>query len=53
MVRFILAARRVRADKSWWRALELAADNREATLRQAGRWQLTNRVSIESPLGVR
>jgi hypothetical protein len=38
---------------SWRRALELAADSREAPTRQGVRWQPTNHVRLESPLGAR
>jgi hypothetical protein len=31
----------------------MAADNREATLDQGVRWQLTSHVSLESPLEAR
>jgi hypothetical protein len=48
-----LAARRVRADLSWQRALELAVDISEASQGQGARWHLTNHMSLKSPLGAR
>jgi hypothetical protein len=47
------AATRVRTDVSWRRALELAADSREATPGQSVRWQPTNPVKLESTMGAR
>jgi hypothetical protein len=47
-----MAARRVRADLSWRRALEMAADSREAAPWTGIRWS-TIHVSLESPLGAR
>jgi hypothetical protein len=38
---------------SWRRALELAADSREAAPRQGVRWRSTTNVSFESLLGAR
>jgi hypothetical protein len=47
------AATRVRTDVSWRRVLEVAADRREAAPRHGARYQPTNRVGFESPLGAR
>jgi hypothetical protein len=46
-----LAARSVRVDLSWWRALELAADSREASPRQCAREPSTSHVGLVPPLG--
>jgi hypothetical protein len=46
-------ARRVRADVSVRRALEMAVDSREAAPWQGVRWQSTGLVNLESPLGER
>jgi hypothetical protein len=45
-----LAARKVRADLTWRRAFELAADSHEAAPRDGVRWQVINPSSLESPL---
>jgi hypothetical protein len=47
------AATKVRTDLGWRRALELAAEGREATHGQGARWQPTGPVGLESPLGAR
>jgi hypothetical protein len=47
----LLAAKRVRADTRWRRALELAADNLKVAQGQGVRWQSTNNATPEFSLG--
>jgi hypothetical protein len=42
---------RVRADLSWWLALELVADSGEAALKLGARLQPTSHMGLESPWG--
>jgi hypothetical protein len=51
--RVYLAARMVRADLRWRRALELAADNREAKIGRGARKLSTISVGLESPMRAR
>jgi hypothetical protein len=44
-----LAAERVRADLTWWRALEHAASNREAAVGRGARYLPTSHVGLEPP----
>jgi hypothetical protein len=47
----LFGGRRVRADVTWYMALELAAYGREATPCYGIRWHSTGHVSLESPVG--
>jgi hypothetical protein len=49
----IWAARRVLADMSWQRAMEMEMDRREEVLGQGARWQSSSPASFDSSMGAK